>query len=488
MPRVDGHQHVGEDLAFAHHGTTQGDAVEAGAQLQVVLDVNRRWQKADFLRELAANALDPVEQVATAVLVDQLNQAITHFQTQGIDGLQVLPAGLAPRCCSSGRLFDRLGSQARRLLLLVVAPRAVTQQAGHRQEDDGGHAWDDAEQEDDACSHTQHLRVVQHLAHDLGADVLLLAHAGHHHGGGHRYQQGWNLSDQGIANGQQDVGAGGFGGRQTMLHHADDEATNDVDEQDQDAGDGITPNELGGTIHGAMELGLFSHLTAAAFCFGLVDQARIHVGVNGHLLAGHRVQGEAGTHFGNTLGTLGDHDEVDHDKDGEHDQADGEVTTDQKVAERLDDCTGSACTIMAFHQHHACRGHVQRQAQQGGQQQHGREGRKVQRPQHRGSHHHHHQGGSDVECEKQVQQERRQRQHHQRQDGHHHDGGGHGLKLLGITARQGLEFEQHRVHASASVCMAAARAFALSDCWGSSSRGTSRSGRLPGIGAWPLRA
>ncbi len=67
-----------------------------------------------------------------------------------------------------------------------------------------------------------------------------------------------------------------------------------------------------GTVHGAVEVGLLRHLgTALAGAF-LVDQAGVQVGVDGHLLAGHRIEHEARAHFGDTAGTLGDHHEVDH--------------------------------------------------------------------------------------------------------------------------------------------------------------------------------
>jgi hypothetical protein len=75
---------------------------------------------------------------------------------------------------------------------------------------------------------------------------------------------------------------------------------------------------------------------------GFVDQAGVQVGVDRHLLAGHRIEGEARADFGDALGALGDHDEVDHHQDREDDQADGEVAADQEVAEGLDHLAGGA--------------------------------------------------------------------------------------------------------------------------------------------------
>ena len=67
---------------------------------------------------------------------------------------------------------------------------------------------------------------------------------------------------------------------------------------DDQAGDGVAAHELGGAVHGAEEGRFLLQLLAPALGLVLVDQARRQVGVDGHLLAGHGVQGEAGGDFG----------------------------------------------------------------------------------------------------------------------------------------------------------------------------------------------
>jgi hypothetical protein len=106
-----------------------------------------------------------------------------------------------------------------------------------------------------------------------------------------------------------------------VLEHADDQPANHVDGHDQDAGHGIAAHELGRTVHGAVEVGFLGGFGAAALGFLLVDEAGVEVGIDGHLLAGHGVEGEAGAHFGDPPGTLGDHHEVDQGQDDEHHQA-----------------------------------------------------------------------------------------------------------------------------------------------------------------------
>ena len=45
------------------------------------------------------------------------------------------------------------------------------------------------------------------------------------------------------------------------------EPADDVDERDDDAGDGVAADELAGTVHGAVEVGLLRDLLAAALGF-----------------------------------------------------------------------------------------------------------------------------------------------------------------------------------------------------------------------------
>ncbi len=241
------------------------------------------------------------------------------------------------------------------------------QRAGQQQEREVRHAGDDAHQADDAGGQEHHARVREQLARQLLADVLLVRHARHDHTGGGGDHQRRDLRDQAVADGQQRVVAHGGAEVQVVLHHAHDHAGREIDEHDDQAGDGVAAHELAGTVHGAVEVGLLRHLgTALAGAF-LVDQAGVQVGVDGHLLAGHGIEHEARAHFGDTARTLGDHHEIDHDQDGEHHDPHGEVAAHQEVAEGLDHLAGGVRTGMALQQHHARGGHVQRQAQQRGE-------------------------------------------------------------------------------------------------------------------------
>ena len=87
-------------------------------------------------------------------------------------------------------------------------------------------------------------------------------------------------------------------------------------------GDRVALDELRGAVHGAVEVGLGRDFGAALAGLGVGDQPGVEVGVDRHLLAGHRVEGEAGADLGHALGTLGDDDELDDHEDQEDDGAD----------------------------------------------------------------------------------------------------------------------------------------------------------------------
>ena len=150
------------------------------------------------------------------------------------------------------------------------------------------------------------------MLHDLPPQVLFLAHPGHHHGRCHRDQKAWNLGHQGVANRQQNIGISRLTGRETVLQHTNGKATKNIDQENQNAGHCIATHKFGGAVHRAKKVRLFRHFSASALGLFLVDQAGIQVGVHGHLLAWHGVQGKAGGHLGNPLGTLGHHHKVDH--------------------------------------------------------------------------------------------------------------------------------------------------------------------------------
>ena len=121
-----------------------------------------------------------------------------------------------------------------------------------------------------------------------------------------------------------------------MLPDADDQAAEEVDEQNQDRGDGVAAHEFAGAVHGAEEIGFMRRPPAALRGVFLIDQAGIEIGIDRHLLAGHAVQREPRGDFGDAARALGDDDKIDDDQNRENDDADGVVAADHERAERFD--------------------------------------------------------------------------------------------------------------------------------------------------------
>ena len=223
------------------------------------------------------------------------------------------------------------------------------------------------------------------------------------------------MRHQTVTDGQQRVNLAGIAEGHAVLEDTDRHAADQVDEQNQQAGDGVTAHEFAGTVHGTVELGLLGHFHPAHFGLVLIDQAGVQIGVDRHLFTGHRIEGETRAHLGNPPGTLGHHHEVDDHQNREDHDTDHVVAADHHLAEGLDHLTGGGMTVLAVEHHHPRGGHVQRQSQQRRHQQNGREHREIQRAQGVDADQQHDDRQRDVEREEHVQQERRHRQHHHRQ-------------------------------------------------------------------------
>ena len=110
-------------------------------------------------------------------------------------------------------------------------------------------------------------------------------------------------------------------------------SADDVDDGDDDTRDHVPFDELHRTVHRSIELAFFGQGQAQLAGLVGVDDAAAHVGVDAHLLAGHRVQSEAGSDFSDPLGTFCHDDELDDRDDQEDDAADDKVSSDDEVTE-----------------------------------------------------------------------------------------------------------------------------------------------------------
>jgi hypothetical protein len=199
--------------------------------------------------------------------------------------------------------------------------------------------------------------------------------------------------------------------RHPLLQHADDETADDVDEQDDDAGDRITLDELAGAVHRAVEGRLALEDLAAALRLVLVDEAQVQIGVDAHLLAWHAVERESCRDFRNALRATG-HDDVLHDdEDQEHDEPDHVVVADDMSADRVDHPAG-----IRIRENQPRRGDVQRESEQRRDQQDRRECGEVDWPRRVESHQQDQQRQREIEDDQRIEQAWRHGCEQQQQD------------------------------------------------------------------------
>ena len=148
------------------------------------------------------------------------------------------------------------------------------------------------------------------------------------------------MRDQAVTDGEQHEGLHRIGRAPAQLKLGDGEPANHIDDGDDDARDRIAAHELRRTVHRAVKVGLARNLITTPARFLLVDGAGGEIGVDGHLLARHRVEGESRGNLRHAGGTLGDHHELHDHQNDEDDRADEGVGAGDEVGERLDDMAG----------------------------------------------------------------------------------------------------------------------------------------------------
>ena len=339
---------------------------------------------------------------------DQGQQPVAQLEPQVVD-FEGRGYGFFGRRRRFDRVFDL---PAVRFLLLRFplgdVPRRPSRDAGEEQKRHHGYARQERQRAEQDGTQGQG----PGLAAELPEQGLLRwaadARLGDHQTGGGGDDQGRDLRDQAVAHREARIGVGRLGEAKALLGDADDHAADDVDERDQQTGDGIAAHELCGAVHGAEEGAFVLQRPAPGARLVFVDQSGRQVGVDGHLLARHGVKGEAGGNLGDAARTLGDDDEVDDDQDAEDDDADDEVAAHDKAAEGLDDAPGGVGSFVAVGENQPRGGHVEGQADHGGEQKDRREGVEIKgRLDEEGGHQNEH-GKGDGNRQAQVQQPRGQ--------------------------------------------------------------------------------
>ena len=269
----------------------------------------------------------------------------------------------------------------RGLLRRCAFSRAFAAHAAERGEPAAEHeernlrkAGHESERREHAAGHRHRARLRaelrrEHLAHPRAARRVR-----HHDAGGGADDQRRDLRDETVADREDRVLRQRLADRQSALERADEDAADDVDRRDEQAGDRVALHELRRAVHRAVEVGLARDLVAALARLLLVDEAGAQIGVDRHLLAGHRVQREARRDFGDAAGALRDDDEVDADQDQEEHEPDDVVAADHELAERLNDRAG-----MPLGENQPRAADVEREPEQREEQQQRREAAELER-------------------------------------------------------------------------------------------------------------
>ncbi len=210
------------------------------------------------------------------------------------------------------------------------------------------------------------------------------------------------------------------GRRHAVVERADHDPAQQVEHHDHQRRDGVALDELAGPVHRGVEIGLALHPGALGAGAVRVEHAGVQVGVDRHLLAGHRVEREAGADLGDPLRAAGDDHELDRDQDREHDQPDHHVAAHDELAEGRKQ-RADPVHLVALREDEPGGAHVEREPEQRRQQQRGREGRELERLLDPQRDQQHQRRAEHVERQQRVEQRRRQRDDENRDDPEHRD-------------------------------------------------------------------
>ena len=256
-------------------------------------------------------------------LVDQRNQAVAHFQAEGVDRharrarslLPARPAWWRPRgaCGPAPRLPGCAAAASARAVLLAFLDQVAgaEQAAAEQQEHQVRHARDHAHAADDAAGDVQTLgrpnswpMIWSPTSWSLATRETTMPAATEISSAGICATRPSPMASSDVVLGRLARPTGRAGPCRSM------KPPMMLMNRIRMPAIGVAAHVLRGAVHRAEELGFLADLGAALLGLLFVDQAGVQVGVDRHLLAGHRVEGEARADFGDTPGALGDDDEV----------------------------------------------------------------------------------------------------------------------------------------------------------------------------------
>ena len=150
------------------------------------------------------------------------------------------------------------------------------------------------------------------------------------------------MADKTITDRKEAVMPGGLSSVHTAHEDTDGETADDVYSSYDETSDGITFDELAGTVHSTVKVGFTLNVLTALLCALFINQPRVQISINGHLFTGHSIEGETGGDFSDSFSTFSDDEHLNDDEYQEHDDTDYIITADNEVPESVNQLTGIA--------------------------------------------------------------------------------------------------------------------------------------------------
>jgi len=169
---------------------------------------------------------------------------------------------------------------------------------------------DESKQKHDTGRDKKGFRIIQKLAGELLAKTVFICRTGNQDTCGSRNYQGRNLGDETLSDSQQRIVGEGVHERHALLPNPDNQAAEDIYQDDNYSGDGVSAYKFTGTVHGTIEIGLPGDFHAAVLCFLISQKTGRKVRINRHLFTRHRIQSKACRYLGDTSGTFRNDDKI----------------------------------------------------------------------------------------------------------------------------------------------------------------------------------
>src|SRR6185312_3180599 len=283
----------------------------------------------------------------------------------------------------------------------------------YRKERNAGKSADRQEHQSDDGDRS---RMPHDLTRDLCAEAGIRCRSRDDDTGRGGDHQGRDLGDDTVTDGQQRVRVQRVRPAHAALADTHREPADDVDYDDEYPRNRIALDEPAGTIHCAVEVGFPLYLPPPLAGLGLIDQAHVEVRVDAHLLAWHRIEGEARGDLRHTLGAVRDDDVLNDYENYEYDQADDIVSAHHVVPDRADHMTR-----VRLREYQARRRDIHTQPEQRCHEEQRREGGELERPAHVERKQQDEQGTGEVGDEQEVEQARRDGSKQDQQDAGQHE-------------------------------------------------------------------